>query len=106
MTWSRALVCPPVGPHPIEVVDLDLFTAVAPVEVLVGPERRRALQFLFSQIELIGTERPLVVEPCPWNRQVLPSDPEKAAKAKHRVGNIAAMLVYHQALDRSELAAV
>src|SRR5712672_285779 len=58
--WGAVLVCPPVGPHPVEVVDLDLFTAVTPVEVLVGPERRRALQFLFSQIELIGTERPLV----------------------------------------------
>jgi hypothetical protein len=43
-------------------VDLDFAAAVAPVEFLIGGERRRGLELLVGEIELVGAERAVVSE--------------------------------------------
>src|SRR5262249_24348931 len=54
------LIRAPIRRHTVVVVNLDFAAAVAPVEVLVGGKRRRALQFLLGKIEMVGAERAIV----------------------------------------------
>src|SRR6266436_7692062 len=80
---ASGLIGAPIRRHAVAVVDLDFATAVAPVEVLPGGKRRRALQFLLGEIEMVSAERAIVSQARPGDRQMLLSHPEEAAEAKH-----------------------
>src|SRR5262245_13623465 len=84
------LIRAPIRRHPVVVVNLDFAAAVAPVEVLPGAKRRRALQFLLSEIEMIGAERAIVSQARPGNRDMLLSHAEETPEAEHRVSNVSA----------------
>ncbi len=84
-------------------MDLDLAAAVAPVELLARGDRGRLAQFRLADIEMIGSERRLVGQPRPRDRRVLLPHAEKTAEAEHCVGDVAADLVDHQALDGADL---
>src|ERR1700751_5679925 len=103
---ASGLIGAPIRRHTIVVVNLDFAAAVAPVEVLPGGKRRRALQFLLREIEMVSAERAIVSQTCPGDRQMLLSHPEEAAEAEHRVSNVAAELIDHKALDGDDLATV
>src|SRR5260370_6661177 len=103
---SAESVRAPIGWHAVVIVDLDLAAAVAPIELLAGGNERRLAQFLVGEIEMIGTEHVIIGQPRPWYRRMLLSYAEEAAEAEHRIGDIAAELVDHQALDGADLLAV
>src|SRR5262249_16627839 len=88
------------------VVNLDFAAAVAPVEIFPGAKRRRALQFLLGEIEMIGAKRTIVSQARPGDRDVLLSHAEEAAKAEHRVSNVSAEFIDHEALYGADLAAI
>src|SRR5262245_65582383 len=90
------LVRAPIRRHAVVVVNLDFAAAVAPVEILSGAKRRRALQFLLGEIEVIGAKRTIVSQARPGDRAVLLSHAEEAAEAEHGVSNVAAGLSDHQ----------
>jgi len=46
-------------------VDLDFLAAVAPVELSASIERWRLAEFLVGEVELIGTERAIILESRP-----------------------------------------
>src|SRR5215813_11174573 len=100
------LIRAPIRRHAVVVVNLDFAAAVAPVEVLAGGKRRRALQLLLGEIEMVGTERAIVSQARPGDRDMLLSHAEEAAEAQHRVSNVPAELIDHEALDGADLAAI
>src|SRR5262245_40589711 len=100
------LIRAPIRRHTVVVVNLDFAAAVAPVEVLAGGKRRRALQFLLGEIEMVGAERAIVSQARPGDRDMLLSHAEEAAEAEHRVSNVPAELIDHEALDGADLAAI
>src|SRR5262245_4987153 len=100
------LIRAPIRRHPVVVVNLDFAAAVAPVKVLPGAKRRRALQFLLGEIEMIGAERAIVSQARPGNRDMLLSHAEETPEAEHRVSNVSAELIDHEALDGADLAAI
>src|SRR5712691_5711478 len=100
---DHALVRAPIRRHAVVIVDLDLAAAVAPVELLAGGERRRPAYFLFGEIEMIGAERAIIRQPRPGNRRMLLSHAEQTAEAEHRIGDAAAVLIDHEALDGADL---
>src|SRR5206468_2632311 len=53
-----------------------------------------------------GAERAVIAQPRPGNRQMLLSHAEESAEAEHRIGDIAAELVDHEALDGADLVAI
>src|SRR3984893_18183907 len=95
---ASGLIGAPIGRHAIVVVNLDFAAAVAPVEVLPDGKRRRALQLLLGEIEVVSAEHAIVSQARPGERQRLLSHPEEAAKAEHRISNVAGELIDHEAL--------
>ena len=57
---------------------------IAPVEILVGAERRRALQFVVVDVEFVGLEPGAVAKPAPRQRQQIGADAEEAAETQTR----------------------
>src|SRR5262245_58712600 len=87
-------------------MQLSFLRAIAPVEILVGTERRRASQFFIVDVELVGLEPWIVAEARPGQWKQTGAYAEKAAKTQDRVGYLAADLVDHQPLDMAEPVAV
>src|SRR5258708_33528914 len=96
----------PVRRHAVIAMQLRFLRTIAPVEILVGAERRRALQLLILDVEFVGLESGAVAEPAPGQRNQIGSDAEKAAEAQHGVGYLAGDLVDHQPLDVADHVAV
>src|SRR5665213_1494433 len=96
----------PVGRDAVVAMQLRFLRAIAPVEILVGAERRRAPQFLIVDVELIGFEPGIVGETRPWQRQQAGSHAEETAETEYRVRDLAGNLVDHQPLDMAESLAV
>src|SRR5690242_11391701 len=53
----------PVRRHAVISMQLRFLCAIAPVEILVGTERRRALQLLIVDVEFVGFELRVVAKP-------------------------------------------
>ena len=68
-------------------MQLGFLRTIAPVEILVGAERRRPLQFLVVDVEHIGFELRVVGETGPRQRQQAGSDAKEAAEAEDRIGD-------------------
>src|SRR5262249_39577380 len=88
------------------VVDLDFPAAGAPIEILTGGERRRGLELLVGETELVGAERAVVSEPSPGDGKMLLPQPEKPAEAEHGVSDVPTELIDHEALDGADLLAI
>ena len=86
-------------------MDLDFAATVAPVEFLTGGERRRGLELLVSEIEMVGAERAVVSESSPGDGKMLLPQAEKAAEAEHGVSDVPTELIDHEALDGADLLA-
>src|SRR5690349_2555419 len=71
---DRGLIRAPIGRHAIEIVDVDFLAAIAPIEFLIGGERRRALELLVSDVDVISAERAIVFQPRPRDWQMLVAD--------------------------------
>src|SRR3954469_15513329 len=69
----------PVGRYAVIAMQLGLLRPVAPVEILVGVERRRALQLVIVGVELVGLEPGVVAQPRPGQWQQIGSHAEEAA---------------------------
>src|SRR5207248_977269 len=59
----------PVGRYSVVAMQRGLLRAIAPVEILVGAERRRVLQLVILDVELISLEASVVAKPRPGQRQ-------------------------------------
>src|SRR5262245_13995191 len=100
---QRTLIRAPIRWHAVVVVDLDFAASVAPVEFFTSGERRRGLELLLGEIELVRAERAVVGKPCPRDGKMLLPHAEKAAEAEHGVSDIAAELIDHETLDGADL---
>src|ERR1700687_1470616 len=96
----------PVWRYSVITMQLRFLRAIAPVEILVGAEGRRAPQLVLVDIELIGFEGGVVGETRPRQRQQAGSHAEKPAETEDRVGHLAGDLVDHQPFDMADLVAV
>src|SRR4029079_12916443 len=63
--------------HAVIAMQLFFLGAIAPVEILVGPERRRALQFFIVDVEFVGFEPGVVAKPSPRQRNQVGADAQK-----------------------------
>src|SRR5882757_3608715 len=59
----------PVRRHAVIAMQFRFLRTIAPVEILVGAERRRAFQLLIPDIEFVGLEPGAVAKPAPRQRQ-------------------------------------
>src|SRR5260221_9082287 len=75
----------PIRRYPVIAVQLRLLRTIAPVEVLVGPKGRRALQLLIVDIEFVGAESRIIGETPPRQRKQVGAHAEEAAETKDRV---------------------
>src|ERR1700730_6342363 len=96
----------PIWRCSVIAVQLRFLRTIAPVEIQVGAERRRAPEFLIVDVELVGLESGVVGEARPWHRKQGGSHAEEPAETEPRVGHLAADLVDHQPFYVAELVAV
>src|SRR6202035_492370 len=96
----------PIGRYSVIAMQLRFLRAIAPVEILVGAERRRAPEFVIVDVELVGFELRVIGEARPGERQQVGSHAEEPAEAEDRVGHLAADLVDHQPFDVADPVAV
>ena len=80
-------------------MQLRFLRAIAPVEILVGAERRRAPELVIVDVELVGLDPRVVGQARPRQRKQSGSHAEEAAETEDRVGHLAADLVDHQPLE-------
>ena len=101
---NNAGIVAPVGPF----TGMDLAHAVAPVELLVGSERRSFRKFFVGhqRQELVGFDGRIVFHARPWQRAIVFTDSEKATETQNGIGDVTADLVDHQPLDTADLSAV
>src|SRR5262245_14013532 len=96
----------PIGRNLVVLVQSALALAIAPVELAARPVGRGLAQLLVGKIELVGFERRVVTQRIPGQRMIFLTHAQKAAEPHHRIGNLAADLVDHHALDLADLLAV
>src|SRR5262245_63352809 len=89
----------PIRRGAVVVVDFAAALAVRPVPGLVLGVVRRALELLLADVDLVAAELRIVREQRPWQRVVVLADAHEAAEAHHRIGDLPADLVDHDALD-------
>src|SRR3954462_4628900 len=94
--WRLRSKAAPVRRHAVVAMQFGFLGAIAPVEILVGAERRRALQLLIVDVELVGFELRAVAKSSPRQRNQIGADAEKAAETQDGIGNSAGNLVDHQ----------
>src|SRR5215204_1798997 len=87
-------------------MDLQLGAAVTPVEVLIGGAGRSATDLVVAQIDPISLQTAVVLQLFPGEWDVFLAHAEKAAETQDRIGDLAAQLVDHQALNGADLTAV
>src|SRR5882724_580221 len=76
----------PVRRHAVVAMQLRFLRTIAPVEILVGAERRRALQLLIFDVEFVGLEPGAVAEPARRQGRQVGTYSEDAAEAQRGVG--------------------
>src|SRR6185312_13272412 len=79
---------------------------VTPVPGIVVTVVRRALELAFGHAGNVAAERGFIFQRLPGQRVVVVADTEKAAEGEYGVGHLAAHLVDHDALDRTDLVPV
>src|SRR5216684_5057435 len=79
----------PIRWYTVVAMQFGLLRAIAPVEILVGVERRRPPQFVILDVELIGLEFRVVAQTRPWQRQQAGSHAEKSAEAEDGIAYLA-----------------
>src|ERR1700686_3958302 len=83
----------PIRRHAGIAVQFRFLRTIAPVELLVGSERRRALQLVIVDVEFVGFEPGVVAKPAPGQRKQIGSHAEEPAETRDRVsylpGNLA-----------------
>src|SRR5450759_3200725 len=89
----------PVRRYSVIAMQLRFLRAIAPVEIPVGAERRRAPELVIVGIELVSLDPRVVGQARPRQREQVGSHAEEPAEAEDRVGHLAADLVDHQPLD-------
>src|SRR5450759_693404 len=92
--------------HAIVVVYGAGSCGVAPVPTIVVAVFRRALELRFGNAGTVAAKPGVVFQRLPRQGIMIIADAEKAAKAEDGVGNPAAHLVDHDALDRPDLGIV
>jgi ParB family chromosome partitioning protein len=88
----------------IIVVDSPGAGLVAPVPVVVGLIFRGAFELLLGDAGTVAAKIGVVFQGLPRQRVVIVSHSKEAAKTQNRVGDLARLLVDHDALDRPYLA--
>ena len=63
-------------------MQLRFLRAIAPVEILVGAERRRAPELVIVDIELVGLDPPVVGQARPRQRKQVGSNAEEPAETE------------------------
>src|SRR5712671_4673035 len=78
----------PIGRYSVIAMQLCFLRAIAPVEILVGAERRRAPQLVIVDVKLIGLEFGVVGQTRPWQREQVGSHAKEPAETEDRVGHL------------------
>src|SRR4051812_11905418 len=78
----------------------------APVPGIVVPVFRRALELGFGYAGDVAAERGIVFQRLPRQRIMIVADAKEAAERQPGIGHPAALLVDHDALDRTDLGMV
>src|SRR5712671_3850766 len=86
----------------VVVVDAAVGGPVGPVPTLRLAVSRRFLKLLLGDIHPVAVETRVVFERRPGQREVVLAHPQKAAERRDRVGDLAADLVEHDALDLAD----
>src|SRR5947209_19418276 len=90
----------PIGRCPIVIVQSTLPIAIGAAGLVEpGFADRRPLQLLVRQVELVTVEILIVAQDAPGQGAVFLANAKKAAKGHDRIGDPAATLVDHDALD-------
>src|SRR5262249_29473515 len=92
--------------HPVIVADLLVAGAVGPIPALMPGIFGRALELPLPDVDLVALERRIVAEQRPRQRVVVLADAHETAETHDRVGDLAAELVDHDALDLADPVAV
>src|SRR5438874_8340250 len=96
----------PVWRHAVVAMQLRFLRTITPIEILVRPERRCALQLVFADVEFVRLEPGVVAQPAPGQWKQIGPHAEESAKTQHGVGNLARDLVDHQPFDVADHVAV
>src|SRR4051812_5787914 len=83
----------------VVVIDTLVSRLIGPVPALRLAVFGRFLQLLFGEVHAVAVETRVVFEGRPGKRVVILAHPEKAAERRDRIGDLAADLVEHDALD-------
>ena len=92
----------PIGVGSIVLVNATIILA-APVPTLALVILRGVFELVLGQIDAIATEVGVVFQGCPRHWIVIFAHAEKATKTQDRIHYLAADLVDHHALDRTDL---
>src|SRR4029077_1558192 len=106
MVGARWLWCFPVGWKTIMVENTLAAGVGVSIPFLVPVEFRGTRELLFGDVDLIAAELGIVRQKRPWQRIVILAEAYEAAKTHHRIGDLAAALVDHHALDLADAIAV
>src|SRR5258705_13035756 len=71
----------PIGRDAVVAMQFGFLRPIAPVEILVGTKRRRALQFVILDVDFVGFEFRVVAKLAPRQRQKIGAQAKEAAEA-------------------------
>src|SRR5882757_876583 len=86
------------------VVDRPRGAEVGPIPIALAAVFWCAAKLVFGHARDVAAEPCIVFQRLPGQRVMIIAESQNAAKAEHRVGHAPALLVDHDALDRTDLA--
>src|SRR5205814_10611049 len=92
--------------HAVVIIERTVARAIAPVPVSLVVKSRSTAKLVLGHPGPVATEPGIVFQRLPGQRIMIVAEAQEAAETENRIGDPAADLVDHDALDRADLAVV